>query len=487
MTGEKNKTHWWLWLIISATIGLFAFVSSPLLNITGGDSAIFMTAGQGILSGKLLYVDLFDNKGPIIFMIDAAAQLLHGGLLGVWVVEVLFLFASLLLLWRAVVFLVDKPLSFFVMLCYAVYIIWLVEGGNNTEIYSAPFSSLALYFAARVFTDEAAAVKPIYGFGLGVGFAVLVLMRATNAVIIAGVTALLVLLLLIQKDFKTLLLNALTFLGGVAVISLPFCIYFAVNGAFYDFLYGTFIFNFLYSGNGTWQNLLANRKFMLWFAAMAAVGTAGGIFHFVGKGRTLRERIFGIGMVCMTLLACLAECMSKRAFQHYLLIGAPLLAIGLAMVCGRLAPVFSRKPMRVALAAAAVLALVFGVDCLHDSYSGLAAIKPAHDEAKAQSIELGANIPAEDRDSVWAYNVDANWYVYNHINPCFRNFALQDWMSVSDPEITDNILEMLEDNPPKWIVALNRDCFGKPEVMSKISENYEIVAQNEQERLYCRK
>lgn len=485
---EKKKTYWWLWLAASAVIGFFAFGSSPLMNITVGDSAIFAAAGQGILSGKLLYADLFDHKGPLIFMIDAAGQLIHGGLTGIWIVEVLFLFVSLLFLWRAVSLLAEKPLSFFVMFCYISYTIWLLEIGNSTELYSVPFSAAALYFSARVFTDEAAEVKPIYGFGLGAGFATLVLMRATNAVIIVGVTAMLVLMLLIQKNFKTLFLNALTFLGGAALISVPLCIYFAANEAFYDFLYGTFLFNVLYSNQATWQSLFQHHKFMLWLAATAVAGLAGGICYSVGRNRTLRERVFGIGIFCLTPVACLAECMSKHAFQHYLLIGAPLSAIGLAMVCGRLAPRLSkRRTMLAVTAAGCVLALAFGVTCIHDSYKRLADMKPMHDMEKANSLELAESIPIEDRNSVWAYNVDANWYFYNRINPCFRYYVLQDWMSVSDPEITRDILKMLDDSPPKWIVALNRDTFGKTEVMQKITENYEIAAENDWQRLYRRK
>lgn len=293
---------------------------------------------------------------------------------------------------------------------------------------------------------------------------------------------------MIEKSFKTLFLNMAAFIGGVAVISVPLCIYFALNGAFYDFMYGTFLFNLLYSGNGTWERIFANKKFVLWLCMCVFLGVAGGVCHLFGKGKSLRERIFGGGMVCVTVLAALAECMAKRAFQHYLLIGAPIFALGLAMVCRRFVPYLSGK--RWSRAAAAVLtAVVFVCGCRQalGLYSELLAYKPTHDAAKAQIVALSAEIPLEDRDSVWAYNVDASWYVYSRINPCFRNFALQDWMSVSDPEITDNILTMLDENPPKWIVALNRDVFGKPEVMRKITEKYEIASQNETERLYRRK
>lgn len=473
----------------SLVMGLLLFHSSPLLNLISGDSSIFMTAGRGILHGKLLYVDLFDNKGPVIFLIEAVTQWIHDGLLSVWVLELLCMFLSLFTLYQTVRMVTGRALSFFVMLCYISYTIWLIEGGNITEVYSNPFSILALYFMTRVFTGEAARVKPWYGFWLGVGFALLVLMRATNAVVIVGVTAVLAVFLLLQKEYKTLFLNMGTFLGGAALVILPLCIYFIAHGAFYDFLYGTFLFNVLYSGEGTWHTLLQKPKFMLWLAAMVAAGVAGGVCCLAGKGKTLRERVFGGGMVGIALITGYAVCMSKLAFPHYLLIGAPVFALGLAMVCRRLAPYLSaHRWMRAAAVVLAAVLLIRGAGYwTWYTYRYAADSKPVQDAAAAQSAALGSQIPHEDRDSVWAYNVEANWYFYNRIDPCFRNYALQDWMSVSDPAITDNILAMLEEAPPKWVVTLNQEPFGKQEVMQKILEKYELAAQNENERLYRRR
>ena len=35
--------------------------------------------------------------------------------------------------------------------------------------------------------------------------------------------------------------------------------------------------------------------------------------------------------------------------------------------------------------------------------------------------------------------------------PCYRYFALQEWMAEAQPEIMDEIDDMLQNDPPEWI------------------------------------
>lgn len=55
-------------LLISVIFLLFFSVNTTPITInkngSGGDSAFFMLVGQGMLKGKLPYVDFFDMKGP---------------------------------------------------------------------------------------------------------------------------------------------------------------------------------------------------------------------------------------------------------------------------------------------------------------------------------------------------------------------------------------------------------------------------------------
>lgn len=52
--------------------------TTPLNPYYGYDSAVFMVLGKGVAAGKLPYLDLYDNKGPMIFYINALGYLLGG-------------------------------------------------------------------------------------------------------------------------------------------------------------------------------------------------------------------------------------------------------------------------------------------------------------------------------------------------------------------------------------------------------------------------
>ena len=78
------RKHWQKWLIflllLAIAVGftlVFSVSTSPLYPkyygatelIDGGDSLQFQQIGKGWLEGKVPYRDMFDHKGPIIFLL----------------------------------------------------------------------------------------------------------------------------------------------------------------------------------------------------------------------------------------------------------------------------------------------------------------------------------------------------------------------------------------------------------------------------------
>ena len=81
-----------LWLVIAAAALFFCSKSSPAYPINDwSDANIYFSAGKGMLAGRVMYRDLYDHKGPLIYALHALCALAcPADFTGVWVLEILF-------------------------------------------------------------------------------------------------------------------------------------------------------------------------------------------------------------------------------------------------------------------------------------------------------------------------------------------------------------------------------------------------------------
>lgn len=103
MTCRKNRLTLWhilLPLMVSILILGVCSKSSPLYPMSDWvDVNCFFTVGRGMRHGMIPYLDLYEQKGPVIYFLYALAALIsESSFLGVYIVEVLsfavFLFFS---------------------------------------------------------------------------------------------------------------------------------------------------------------------------------------------------------------------------------------------------------------------------------------------------------------------------------------------------------------------------------------------------------
>ena len=80
------------WLVGIAAIALvLCSKSSPLYVLNDWmDANIFFTMGKSMFRGKVLYRDVFDHKGPVLYFLYGLASLIdYTGFTGVLVVEII--------------------------------------------------------------------------------------------------------------------------------------------------------------------------------------------------------------------------------------------------------------------------------------------------------------------------------------------------------------------------------------------------------------
>ena len=64
----------------------FHLTVNPFTLYNGYDQAIFEQMGLGMLQGRIPYVDLFDHKGFLLYIINAAGLWLSPGHLGIYLI-----------------------------------------------------------------------------------------------------------------------------------------------------------------------------------------------------------------------------------------------------------------------------------------------------------------------------------------------------------------------------------------------------------------
>lgn len=157
----------------------FSYSTSFGYHLLGLDSAVFQVVGKYWAQGYLPYVDLFDHKGPIIYLANAIGYAIYPRA-GVMIPQIIFLYLSCLFLWRSLDLFSSSNIkkiffALFMLIFYAAH----YEEGNHVEEYSVLFLSATTYCFLRSLKENRFA--QFYGFVYGLCFGGCFLIRLTDS------------------------------------------------------------------------------------------------------------------------------------------------------------------------------------------------------------------------------------------------------------------------------------------------------------------
>ncbi len=455
---------------------VFYAFTTPLGPSIGSDNAIYMTMGTALANGYAPYTEIFDHKGPLLFVIETIPQLLSGGYstLALFAQQVIFLFACLVLAGRAARML-HAPESL-TQIVYLALIGSLVGGGNLTEEYTSVFTFIALLTILRTFgrgLPDTAQNLTARAALLGAMAMLCFLTRANNALVLCAMTLALAAGLLAARRFAQLGQCALGFMLGMLAAALPVCIWLHSQGALAESFYGSIVHNMLYAetGDASRMQMLLHSGYGRAAMLMAALSCLGAL-TFVKKSPAL-----AFAMVAGAAAAGFAAFVSHKFYDHYLILGAPLAAVGAAAALGALAAKKRREALCVSAAVLALCVCWLGVKGKEtDEWRRSEAAGWDQFEQEAQA--LYANVPQDERDAFMAYRAEPKWYVAAKALPCMRFYFLQEILGQANPAVMDEIVQTFETDPPKWLVIYYNREFGPPydpRVAEIFETRYEFV------------
>lgn len=458
---------------------IFCEFNTPLGPSIGSDNAIYLTMGTAIAQGYAPYTEIFDHKGPLLFLLQALPQAIAGGYstLAVFAMEALFLFACLRVLCDLARQL--RAPEFSVQIVYLALTASLFGGGNLTEEYTSLFTLMGLDLALRAFGEQAVSPRRLTAYAAAMGAAAMLslLLRANNALPLLALAMGLTAFLLGRRAWAALFRCALGFTLGLLLCALPVVLWLAARGALQASFYGSILHNLMYA-----QTAGDSRLYMLlhsgygYAALLMAALACAGAFALPRERRALRP-----AMVAAAAAAGLAAFTSHKYYDHYLILGAPVAAMGVAALLGRFAPSGAWRMRR---AAHCVPLAVVLVSLLWLGTNGLEANHRRQQERAdwpaftADAQALYAQVPEQERESFMAYRVEPRWYVAAKALPCMRFYFLQEILAQADPAVMEEIVGEFESDPPRWLVIYYNREFGPPydaRVAAIFKSDYEFV------------
>ena len=491
--------------IVSFLLLLFFSTStSPLYNSFGFDSIEYKLAGSAMLDGLVIYRDIFHQKGAAYFFIEAIGELLCRAVGSERWGSFLLQYVNMIL----VIFIAKKTADLFysstdkkskvyawsIVMSSVFFWMTFFNGGNLVEEFSMLYEFVTVYIAVRycVYADRqkenSCTFKPIYGFILGICFAVTFWAKPTTAVFIGASVLVIGIHMLANKKFSLFWKCVAFGVLGIAVVTVPLLLYYHFNNALSDMINQCFLFNINYiesenSGGTSILILLKDIAFVYAFPFLML------LFAFIMHFNLLSMLCFVTATATMAMFL-----LTSTQYLCYHQVQVPIVFIFLLAFSTLNIP--KRRVKSFALTALVAFTMIFSVVMYVRTY--LITNQNQYWQQvteKVDNFKIGTeDIFAKDtsnRDILYIEDNDykISRYFYYHMKkyPFSSNFCVPFFERCNTSEYLDAFYYDFENAPPKYIVMANdreglNDAFD--EIIKKAESEYTVVYTDDTYSLY---
>lgn len=324
-------------LLVAAAVLFFCSKSSFGYPINDwSDANIYFTIGKGMTRGQVVYRDLYDHKGPLLYALHALCALISfGDFTGVYLMEVCFAALFLTGAYRLMVLYGARRAAWLMLpvLALLIYTSASFAEGDSAEELCLPLMVWSLYGVLRHFGRGGGRMPARELVWQGVLAGCVFWIKFTICGVHAGLFLALLVHLAAWRDWRGLWRSLGWLIAGFALSTLPWVLYFGVNGAVSDWL-GTYLYDnlFLYSASEEAAGLVQRIKAMLlcgweWVRdnPLCVLSVAGGLVWYAWK----RPRREGLAVWLAAMLGALGVFVGGKSYPYYGLALAALAPLGL--------------------------------------------------------------------------------------------------------------------------------------------------------------
>lgn len=483
-----------------------------------GDEAIYLTIGNALNRGSLMYTDIVDHKTPLIYYLARVGSQLNFRIL---------LFVWMIITTTAFFYLAKKLLknNWAVIFATTLFVIFTtiprLEGNiPNGELFVMGFILVGLWLMSKTnyfkslldkkYFLEDQITKSELGVLLGAGFfgglALLTKVPAlfdVLAIFSIGYFSVVNYLFLEKVTTKNIFffLKKILFQWGLLLVGVltPILIsvaYYFLKGSGQDYLQFGLLYNFKYAGS--WQLELANPVLSFFFTLPGKL-----VFILASVAvLTLIKRFFNARfqfIFCWFVLALVASLLSNRPYPHYFLQVIPPLALIFGLLTSEIvACIKNKKVTTVTIASVGSSTVAVGIFFLvlvimkvgyyatFSYYKNFISLltgslnqheyNQTFNPLMSENYEVGTLIMSESPDKIFIWGTNPALYALTKTRPVGR-FTVS--FHIEDLHVQDETIDQLRTEKPLYIVVMRDQVSPLPGLDSFLKSNYRPIKSTE--------
>jgi len=406
------------------------------------DVSVWVNVTKKIAQGKVIYRDIFDHKGPMLYLFYSIACIVPNQV-GIWIFDLVCnCICVFMIYFMAKIIVNDKWKIFTIISICVLFMMNLCTENPGVESISLALTMISFYLGSKFFNDKKSLNLKV-AFFIALCFSTVILIRPNLVLFWVIFYTYVAIELLKEREIKRLLkIIGISFLG-VSVTFIPTILYFVKNNALDDFIDVYIMLNLKYQDTRDMSIITMIRAiFIATDYIIPIIALIYPILVIIKNKMNSAERKLAVFSFIYFVLEIYIIALPCKPYTHYILSMVPTFIVPLSI----LFKYVGHKKIKI------VFLCVFAWFCVFEYCNiQIHKIKDYHYLKDFQAY-LNENITDESGDSS-VLVIGNKTMMYLMIDKYYDGkYFYQLPIADMDEKIADEILEDIHENLPKYII-----------------------------------